>query len=171
MKDSKVFEKKSLLRHHSSSIKSYFTEANKKSRLKWCVDMIKRGFHGDPRFKDFFDFVFIDEKWFYVSQRSKQYYLPSKKDDPHRTCKNKNYISRVMFLCFCTRPRFRDANFIFDGRISCFSLVTYDESAVRGNERTGRVRGDLVMKVITSITRGVIRDFMINKVLHAIRAK
>jgi len=42
---------------------------------------------------------------------------------------------------------------------------------MRGNERTGRVRGDLVMKPITSITRDVIRDFMINQVLPAIRAK
>jgi hypothetical protein len=42
---------------------------------------------------------------------------------------------------------------------------------MRGNVRTGRVRGDLVLKPITSITREVIRDFMINKVLPAIRAK
>lgn len=42
---------------------------------------------------------------------------------------------------------------------------------MRGNGRTGRVRGDLVMKPITSITREVIRDFMINKVLPVIRAK
>nr|AAL34940.1 Unknown protein [Oryza sativa]AAP51884.1 transposon protein, putative, Mariner sub-class [Oryza sativa Japonica Group] len=66
--------------------------------------------------------------------------------------------------------RFRDGNCIFDGKIGCFPLVTY-EPARRGNERTGRVRGDLVMKPITSITRDVIRDFMINKVLPAIRAK
>ena len=33
--------KKGLLRRHSSSIKPYLTEANKRSRLKWCVDMIK----------------------------------------------------------------------------------------------------------------------------------
>ncbi|BAT09674.1 Os10g0117400 [Oryza sativa Japonica Group] len=46
--------KKGLLRRHSSSIKPYFTEANKKSRLKWCVDMIRRGLLVDPRFKDFF---------------------------------------------------------------------------------------------------------------------
>ena len=42
---------------------------------------------------------------------------------------------------------------------------------MRGNERTGRVRGNLVMKPITSITREVIREFMINQVLPAIRAK
>jgi hypothetical protein len=63
--------KKGLLRHHSSSIKPYLTEANKRSRLKWCVDMIKRDLLDDPRFKDLFDFVFIDEKWFYLSQKSK----------------------------------------------------------------------------------------------------
>jgi len=51
-----------LLRRHSSSIKTYLTEANKRSRLKWCVDMIKRDLLADPRFKDLYDFVFIDEK-------------------------------------------------------------------------------------------------------------
>jgi hypothetical protein len=37
--------------------------------------------------------------------------------------------------------------------------------------RTSRVRGDLMVKPIESITRDVIRDFMLNKVLPAIRAK
>jgi putative heme iron utilization protein len=37
--------------------------------------MIEQGLFGDPRFKDFFDFVFIDEKWFYLSQKPKKYYL------------------------------------------------------------------------------------------------
>ena len=46
--------RKGLLRRDSSGIKPFFTQANKKSRLKWCVDMIKRGLNGEPRFKDFF---------------------------------------------------------------------------------------------------------------------
>jgi hypothetical protein len=46
--------KKSLLRRYSSSIKPCLTDANKKTRLKWCVDMIEQGLLGDPRFKDFF---------------------------------------------------------------------------------------------------------------------
>nr|ACV32576.1 mar19 transposase [synthetic construct] len=172
MSKSKIqrYLRKGFLRCHSSSIKPYLTETNKKSRLKWCVDMIKRDLHGGPRFKDFFDLVFIDEKWFYLSQKSEKYYLLPEQDYPHRTCKNKNYIPRLMFLCVCAQPRFRDGNCIFDGRIGCFPLVTY-QPAMRGNVRTGRVHGDLVMKPITSITREVIRDFMINKVLPAIRAK
>ena len=71
---------------------------------------------------------------------------------------------------FVLWPRFRDGECIFDGKIGCFPLVTY-EPAQRGNERTGRVRGDLMVKPIASITRDVMRDFMINKVLPAIRAK
>jgi len=162
--------KKGLLRRHSSSIKPYLTQANKTSRLKWCVDMVKRDLLADPRFKDLYDFVFIDEKWFFLYQKSEKYYLLPDEEDAYRTCKNKNYIPKIMFLCVVARPRFRDGNCIFDGRIGCFPLVRY-EPAMRGNERTGRVRGDMIMKPITSITREVIREFMINQVLPAIRAK
>jgi len=144
--------KKGLLRRHSSSIKPYLTQANKTSRLKWCVDMVKRDLLADPRFKDLYDFVFIDEKWFFLYQKSEKYYLLPDEEDAYRTCKNKNYIPKIMFLCVVARPRFRDGNCIFDGRIRCFPLVRY-EPAMRGNERTGRVRGDMIMKPITSITR------------------
>jgi hypothetical protein len=75
-----------------------------------------------------------------------------------------------MFLCVYARPRFRDGECIFHGKISCFPLVTY-ERAQRGNVATGRVRGDMVMKPIQNITRDVIRGFMINQVLRAISAK
>jgi len=56
--------KKGLIRRHSSSIKPYLTQANKRSRLQWCVDMVNRELLDDPRFNELFDFVFIDEKWF-----------------------------------------------------------------------------------------------------------
>lgn len=46
--------KQGLLRRHSSSIKPFLTEGNKKTRLKFCIDMIKRGLNGDPSFRDFF---------------------------------------------------------------------------------------------------------------------
>ncbi|CAN6276081.1 unnamed protein product [Urochloa humidicola] len=45
--------KKGLIRCHSSSIKPYLTQGNKKTTLKFCIDMIKMGLNGDPRFKDF----------------------------------------------------------------------------------------------------------------------
>jgi hypothetical protein len=160
--------KKGLIRRHSSSIKPYLTDANKKTRLKWCVDMIEQRLVDDPRFKDLFDFVFIDEKWFYLHQKSEKYYLLPEEDEPHRTCKNKNYIPRIMFLCVCARPRFRNGVCVFDGKIGCFPLVTI-EQAIRDSRN--RLRGAEVITPIQSITRDVIRDFMINKVLPAIKAK
>jgi hypothetical protein len=160
--------KRGFLRRHSSSIKPYLTDVNKKSRLKWCVDMIEKDLLGDARFKGLFDFVFIDEKWYYLSQKSEKYYLLPEEDEPHHTCKNKNYIPRLMFLCVCAWPRFRDGQCIFDGKIGCFPLVTYEQAK---RESCNHLRGAQVIKPITSITRDVIRDFMINKVLPAIRAK
>jgi transcriptional regulator with XRE-family HTH domain len=100
--------KKGMLRHHSSSVKPYLTEVNRKTRLKWCIDMIDQSLLDDPKFKDLFDIVFIDEKWFYLYQKSERYYLLPDEDEPHRSCKNKNYIPRIMFLCVVARPRFRD---------------------------------------------------------------
>ena len=92
--------KKGLIRRHSSSIKPYLTQANKTSRLKWCVDMIKRDFLADPRFKDLYDFVFIDEKWFFLYQKSEKYYLLPDEEDAYRTCKNKNYNLSNAYRCF-----------------------------------------------------------------------
>jgi hypothetical protein len=130
--------------------------------------MIEQRLVDDPRFKDLFDFVFIDEKWFYLHQKSEKYYLLPEEDEPHRTCKNKNYIPRIMFLCVCARPRFRNGVCVFDGKIGCFPLVTI-EQAIRDSRN--RLRGAEVITPIQSITRDVIRDFMINKVLPAIKAK
>ena len=160
--------KRGFIRRHSSSIKPYLTDDNKKTRLKWCIDMIDQGLLDDPKFKDLFDFVFIDEKWFYLTQKSERYYLLPEEDEPHRLCKNKNYIPRIMFLCVCARPRFRNGVCVFDGKIGCFPLVNF-EQAIRGSHN--RLRGEEVIKPIQSITRDVIRDFMINRVLPAIRAK
>ncbi|XP_066320055.1 uncharacterized protein [Miscanthus floridulus] len=101
--------KKCLLRCHSSSIKPYLTDANKKTRLKWCVDMIEQGLVNDPKFKDLFDFVFIDEKWFYLSQKSEKYYLLSEEDDPHRT-----YLGFLeLFKLFNTRRMQKQLKILF----------------------------------------------------------
>ncbi|GJN21230.1 hypothetical protein PR202_gb08691 [Eleusine coracana subsp. coracana] len=113
-----LYMRKGLLRCHSNTIKPYLTEANKKTRLRWCVDMLDpESTPNDPQFKALFDHVFIDEKWFFFTQNSAKYYLLLEKDDPHRTSKSKNYILRLMFLCVTARPRFHNGVCIFDGKI------------------------------------------------------
>ncbi|GJN24999.1 hypothetical protein PR202_gb12781 [Eleusine coracana subsp. coracana] len=157
------------IKRHSSSIKPYLTEANKKSRLQWCVDMLDpNSFEDDPMFTSLFDHVYIDEKWFFLSKKTENYYLLPDEDEPHRTCKNKNYIPRLMFLCVSARPWFENGVCIFDGKIGCFPLVTYEQAK---RTSVNRAAGTWEVKPITSITRDVIREFMIDKVLPAIRAK
>ena len=67
------------------------------------------------------------------------------------------------------RPRFdSNGNCTFDGKIGCFPFVTY-EPAKRSS--ANRPAGTIEMKPIESITKEVIRIFLIEKVLPAIRAK
>ncbi|WVZ91009.1 hypothetical protein U9M48_037242 [Paspalum notatum var. saurae] len=88
-------KRKGVIKRHSNSIKPYLTEANKKTRLQWALDMIDPSSMPDnPMFKGLFDVVYIDEKWFYLTRKSEGYYM---KKVPHRTCKSKNNIPKIMF--------------------------------------------------------------------------
>jgi hypothetical protein len=124
--------------------------------------------HGNPRFKSLFDHVFIDDKWFFLTRKSERYYLLPDEDEPHCTCKSKNNIPKLMFLCVTCHRRFDNGVCTFNGKIGCFPLVIF-ERAKRSSVK--RPAGTMEVKPITSITRDVIRQFMIEKVLPAIKAK
>lgn len=123
----------------------------------------------DPIFKGMYNIIHIDEKWFYMTKKTEKYYLLPDEEDPMRTCKSKNFITKVMFLVALGRPRF-DAlrNELFSGMIGIFPLVT-QEPAKRTS--VNREAGTLETKAITSVTRNIMRSFLIEKVLPAIRAK
>ena len=163
-------KKEGLIRKHSNSLKPHLTQQNMKERLQWCISKLDPAtIHIDPCFRDFYDIVFIDEKWFYLTRKCSTYYLLPGEEEPYRTCKNKNFIMKVMFLCALARPRMdNEGNCIFDGKIGSFPLVTY-ESSRRSSKN--RVAGTLQMKPITSVTKDVMRAFIIDKVIPAIRAK
>lgn len=164
------YMRKGLIKRHSSSIKPHLMDANKKAMLQWCLDMLDQDSSpNDPKFKGLFDVVFIDEKWCYLTKKSENYYLLPEEDDPLRTCRSKNNIPKLMFLCVIARPRFDENRVcIFDGKIGCFPLVTFE--AVKRSS-VNRPAGTMEVKPIASIKRDVIREFMIEKVLPAIRAK
>ncbi|XP_058759685.1 uncharacterized protein LOC131633000 [Vicia villosa] len=111
--------------------------------------------------------VFIDEKWFYMMKKSTNYYLLPDEDEPHRTCKSKNFISKVMFLAAVARPRFdSEGNETFSGKIEIFPFVN-EQPAKRSS--ANRVAGTLENKLIASVTREVNKMFLINHVLPAIK--
>jgi hypothetical protein len=73
-----------------------------------------------------------------------------------------------MFLCVTCRPRFENRVCTFDGKIGCFPLVTFERAKISG---VNWLAETMEVKPITSIMRDVIRQFMIEKVLPAIKAK
>jgi hypothetical protein len=125
--------------------------------------------HLEPTFKDMHNIVHIAEKWFYMSKKSQRYYLTSEEEDPLRTCKSKNFIAKVMFLVVTGRPRFDlNRNETFSGKIGIFPFVV-QVPAIRNS--SNRRAGTLETKSITSVTREIMRSFMIEKVLPAIKDK
>ncbi|XP_057440743.1 uncharacterized protein LOC130732769 [Lotus japonicus] len=145
-------------------------EENKTARLKFCLSMMESAtIPHDPIFKAMYNIVHIDEKWFYMTKKSTNYYLLPDEADPLRYCKNKNFIGKVMFLVAIARPRFdAEGNETFSGKIGVFPFVT-KEPAKRTS--VNRVAGTLETKPITSVTREISRSFLIEKVIPAIKEK
>ena len=163
-------KKQGVIKRVSNTIKPYLTEKNKKDRLRWCLSMIDpRSAPHDPMFKGLFDYVLIDEKWYYITRKTLRYYKGADEGQLARTCKNKNYIPKIQILTVLGRPRFdSNKNCTFDGKIGCFPFVTYVPAR---RSSINRPAGTIEMKPIESIKKETIREFMIEKVLPAIRAK
>ncbi|GAA0159416.1 hypothetical protein LIER_16193 [Lithospermum erythrorhizon] len=114
-----------------------------------------------------YNYVHIDEKWFYMTKKKETYYLLSTEDDPLRTCQSKNFIGKVMFLVAMARNRFdSDGNETFSGKIGVFHFVT--QQMAQRRSRNGEA-GTLEMKPITSVTREIVKQFLIEKVIHVIK--
>ena len=65
----RVICKEDVLRQHSSTVKPTLTDENKLARLEFCLN--ERG--QNDLFKDMFDRVHIDEKWFYLTTVTQKY--------------------------------------------------------------------------------------------------
>ncbi|XP_057994990.1 uncharacterized protein LOC110646514 [Hevea brasiliensis] len=95
--------------------------------------------------------------------------IEADEEDPIRTCKSKNFIGKVMFLLAIARPSLdAQGNELFSGKIGVFPFVTHELA-----ERTSfnKAAGTLETKPITSVRKDVIRPYLIEKVLPAIKAK
>jgi len=88
-------------------------------------------------------------------RKSFRYYTVPGEEQPTRTCKNKNYIPKIMILTVIAQPRFdSDGHCTLDGKIGCFPFVTY-EPARRSS--ANRPAGTIEMKPIESVTKDAIR--------------
>ncbi|OMP03915.1 hypothetical protein COLO4_10110 [Corchorus olitorius] len=159
-----------VLRRHSNTIRPLLKEENKIARLKFCLNMLESAsLTHDPTFKGMYNVVHIDEKCFYMTKKIEKYYSLPDEESPYRTCKSKNFIHKVMFLVAMARPRFDEQrNEIFSGKIGVFPFVTREPAKRSSANRPART---LETKPITSVRKKVMRSFLIEKVLPAIKEK
>lgn len=130
------------IRKHSNSLKPALKEKNKRERIQFCMSMLDQTTlgHARPGFSTMHNIVHIDEKWFLMTKRNRNYYLLPE-EDPVRTVQNKNAIGKVMFLTAVARPRYdAEGNVTFSEKICVWPFVK-EVAAVRRSDN--RERGTL----------------------------
>ncbi|XP_042024289.1 uncharacterized protein LOC121771521 [Salvia splendens] len=130
--------KNNLIRPHTNAIKPALTEANKISRMRWCLTHIQPAIdEGKLLYHAMHNTVHIDEKWFYMIKASEKYYMLPDEDEPYMSCKSKRFITKVMFMCAVSRPQFgTDGQTIFDGKIGISH--SQNKFQLKGNQRIGQ---------------------------------
>ncbi|VFQ67854.1 unnamed protein product [Cuscuta campestris] len=162
--------KRGMLRSHSNAINPYLTYANKITRLRFCLDQVDPYSMGSvPKFKTFNNVLHINEKWFFMSKTSQRFYLLLDEADPYRACKSKRFIAKVMFLCVVGRPLFgENEEVLWDGKVGIFHFT---ERVKAKRNSKNRAKGEVEVKAITSVTKQITKDMLINKVIPAIQEK
>ena len=158
-------QKKMVWKHHSR-LKPALTEENKQRRIEHVLDRIRPATRtGGLVYDDLYDEIHIDEKWFYLTRDGEAYILVDGEQLPHRLCKHKSHITKVMFLCAMARPRWdAGTRSLWDGKIGIWPVGSF-QPAQRSSRN--RARGVLVWKN-QSITREVYRELLVEKLLPAI---
>jgi hypothetical protein len=120
------------------------------------------------RFDAMYNVVHIDEKWFNLYEASAKYYLAPRESVPYRTCANKRYIGKVMFLAAVAWPRcaFGKKEY-FDGKLGIWPVVEIIPAARSSRNRPA---GTPETKNV-SMDKARNKAFLINQVFPAIRAK
>ncbi|XP_050233446.1 uncharacterized protein LOC126681932 [Mercurialis annua] len=119
--------KQGCIKAHANTLKPTLTNENKKEMLKFCISMIDQGtVHSRLTFINMYNYVHIDEKWFYMTKISEKYYLHPQENRPSHACKSKKFIARVIFLGVVARPRVTSSGDLFTEKIGMI-LFIYQE--------------------------------------------
>ncbi|XP_074314843.1 uncharacterized protein LOC141651013 [Silene latifolia] len=159
-----------VIRTHTNALKPGLTDKNKLCRLIFSMSQL---YYDDicskAMFKDQSNVIHIDEKWFYITKDGQRFYLSQTEPDPYRSVQSKTFIGKIMFMCAVGRPQYDENNdVIFDGKIGIWPFV-YLEPAKRNSKN--RVAGTMETKPIESITKQVVKDMLLGKVLPEIKRK
>jgi hypothetical protein len=109
-----MMKKEGMFCRHSSSWQPHLTEQHMAARFAYALDEEVhpvQGPDGCYQFKDMYDRVDVNEKWFYLTRKSEAYILITANDEDnegeshvYRAVKNTKHLKMVMF---CVRKHIR----------------------------------------------------------------
>lgn len=162
--------KNGVMRPHTNALHPGLSEMHKKTRMQWILNLLQGDtLHEKTDYYPMYDFVHLDEKWFFLTKKTNRVYLAQNERGKYRCASSSKFIPKVMFTAVVARPRYNsEGDCTFDGKIDIFPF-TYEEPAKRGSKN--REKGTIVTKLVESITKDVTRRMLIDKIIPAIKAK
>ena len=71
--------KRGEIKAHSNLLHPALTDANKVRRVEWILSLTQEdSIQRHPIYKGMFDFIHIDEKWFYLTKKTQKFTLHTK---------------------------------------------------------------------------------------------
>ncbi|CAN0439198.1 unnamed protein product, partial [Discosporangium mesarthrocarpum] len=151
-------------RKHKRWVKPVLSDKQKCDRLGFALNHIHRKGGARVVVDNMYDWVHVDDMWFYVMKDGRGIYLHPEEDAPKppRT-QNKRFITKVMFLAAVARPRTISDGVWFDGRIVIWPIAD-TVAAMRSSKN--RKKGTMMLKPAT-INAERYKELMIDKVIPA----
>jgi hypothetical protein len=154
-----------VIRPHSNAIKPTLEGHHKFARVLYAVAHMNLDME---TYHHYYDFVHVDEKWFFLTEADLFAYLVPGEAPPERSTRHKSHILKVMFLAAISRPRYNaDGDCTFDGKLGIWPFV---ESVVAQRGSIHRPAGTIERKPV-SVTMEKYKEFLIEKVVPAIKRK
>ena len=151
---------------HYNSLKPILTEENQWARVEMAMDF--RDPEDPMKYQDMHDLIYLDEKWFFLSQEKERYLLLPEEKNPKHCIKHKSHITKAMFLCAVARPQYNPcAKFWWDGKLGIWPIGDWEPAQRRSKNKP---KGTVVWKN-KMLTKDVYCDLLISKLLPAIMEK
>ncbi|XP_056685408.1 uncharacterized protein [Spinacia oleracea] len=88
--------KRKIIKPHSSPLHPGISEACKMARIRWALRLIMDyTIPQEPTYNNMYDFIHIDEKWFYLTKKNQRVYLANNEPYPHRSATKRTSKNRV----------------------------------------------------------------------------
>ncbi|CAN0496189.1 unnamed protein product, partial [Discosporangium mesarthrocarpum] len=104
-------------RKHKRWVKSVLSDKQKRDWVGFALSHTHRKRGARVVVEDMYDWVHVDEKWFYVKDGRGIYLHPEEDAPKPPRAQNKRFITKVMFLAAVARPRMISDGVWFDGKI------------------------------------------------------